>query len=390
MRELTQVDHVLREALGLVKADRLDAELVASAWLGAAWSTRDLGQRDAEASLVRDLIRVAGTGRKPAAYLALHALATIAEEAWREELARALEDAPPDVAQPWAVDARSVSHETPRRARRFSDPWGSEVVHLLHYTEPVEHSLLVFELTVGGRYVNVIEVGRQVGEPDDEIGDLTAEEVDPQTALAEIDDALWRTDMYWPPQDSPEYVVNRALAHWRSRGRRVERDREPISDEDRRQLIDDFTAAHPLDLDPAIVEALADTFVDFGDGYLHHGVLAWSPGEVERFMLDWVQRKVLLDPADVAALPAVLREWVAFALRRKGLAEEHIAPVVGAVDEFADDFAALETDPEQGGPAKQIMARLVAEGVDLADHDAVNQAIGSYNAEQLARRLQES
>jgi hypothetical protein len=389
-REPSQVDQVLREAPALESIGRLEAQLVASGWLGGAWRTRGMGERGAEAALVRELIAAAGRAGKPAAYLALHALATIAHEDWREELADALDDAPAEPRPAWAVDPRTAGPEQPVRAQRWSDPWGSEAVYILRYTEPEEHVLLVSELTVGGRWVTVAEVGRQDGEPDEKIDELTAEEMSPEDALAEIADALDTTDMYWPPQDSPDYTSCRALAHWRTRGHLVERDFTPISEQERRQLIDDFAAGHAHDVDADIVEVLADTFVDFGDGYLHGGVLAWSPGEVERFMLDWVQRKVLLEAQDVEALPGVLREWVAFVLRRRGLAEEHIAPVVEAVDEYAADFRDLESDPEQGGPAKQIMSRLLAEGVDPTDQEAVNRVIGAYNAEQNARRLLES
>jgi hypothetical protein len=48
---------------------------------------------------------------------------------------------------------------------------------------------------------------------------------------------------------------------------------------------------------------------------------------VERFMLDWVHRKVLLEPACVEPLPRVLARWVEFALSPRGLAPEHIAMV---------------------------------------------------------------
>ena len=148
--------------------------------------------------------------------------------------------------------------------------------------------------------------GLEVGELPD--GQVLVGDVDRDEALAAVADALWQTDMYWPPNEDPDYVAWRALVHWRTSGRRVERDWEPLPDTERRALLDDFAAAHgeSLGLDPGVVEVLADTFVDFGDAYVSQGVLGWSPGEVEVFMLDWVHRKVLLDAEAMEALPDVL------------------------------------------------------------------------------------
>jgi hypothetical protein len=389
VRELTELDHLLHEASGLRDGNLLEAETVASAWLGSAWQKRTLGQRDAEADLVRAAVAATRGSRADVAYLALHALATIPHEAWRDDVAAALEAAPSDAAPAWAVDPRTRVPEVPYRAQRWSDPWGSNLIHLVRFTDPIEHSLIVNETTVGGRYVQVIEVGVQGAEPDPVIGNLSVAEVDPGDALTDIADALWQTDMYWPPQDDPDYTLTRALAHWRTRGHRRDVEWEPLPDDERRRLIDDFAAEQAVEVDPGVVEVLADTFIDFGDGYLHGGVLAWNPGEVERFMLDWVHRKVLLEPECIDALPAVLAAWVRFALRRRGLAVEHIAPVVDAVAEAEDEFHALSADGSAGGPAKEILTRVLAEGIDVNDREAVDRVIGAYNAEQNARRLLE-
>jgi hypothetical protein len=389
VRELTELDHVLREAPGLHDCDLLEAEAAASTWLGAAWQKRDLGQQDAEGDLVRSVAAATRGSRADSAYLALHALATIPHEDWQDDVAAALKSAPTDRAPAWAVEPHTRTPEVPYRAQRWCDPWGSNLIHLLRFAEPIEHSLIVNETTVGGRYVHAIDMGVQGAEPDPVIGDLTVSEVDPDDALADIADALWQTDMYWPPQDDPDYTLTRALAHWRTRGHRRDVEWEPLPDDERRRLIDEFAAEQTVEDDASVVEVLADTFVDFGDGYLHGGVLAWNPGEVERFLLDWVHRKVLLEPECIEALPAVLAAWVRFALLRRGLATEHITPVVDAVAKFADEFHDLSADGSIGGPAKEIVTRMLAEGVDLDDREAMDRVIGAYNAEQDVRRLLE-
>jgi hypothetical protein len=382
------VDHILREALLLRDSDRLTVQAVASAWLGARWRARALGTRDAERDLVRDLVAATRGRKADAAHLALRALATIAHGDWGQAVADALRSAPSVGVPGWAVDPETREPESPVAALRWSDPWGSNVVHLLRFTDPVEHSLFAFETTVGGRFVEVLEVGTQDAEPEPVVGDMTAVEVSPEDALADLADALWHTDMYWPPQDDPDYALTRALAHWRTRDHHREVDRLPLSDDDRRRLIDDFLTASDLD-DDDTVEILADTFIDFGDGYLHGGVLAWSPGEVEVFMLDWVHRKVVLDPECGQALPSVLAAWVAFALGRRGLLPQHIAPVVERVVDLEQQYVELASGGS-AGPAQEIAARLLAAGIDIGDKDAVDRVIGAYNAEQVARRAFES
>lgn len=394
VRELTTVDRVVRDARFLAGSTFLDAQLGASAWLGEAWAARGMGARTPEAELVTALVGEARRGRRTAAYLALHALGTIPRPEWRDDLAAALDATPSDLPVPaWAGRHRDATPELPVRVQLWSDPWGSQKYYLLGYADPEPHVVTVAITTVGGTYVQSIEAGQQQGEPDESIGDCSLQgDVDTDEALAALADALWQTDMYWPPQREPDYVRNRALLHWRTTGRREDKDWEPLPDPERRALIQQFRAEHgpDLGLEPSIVEVLADTFIDFGEGYLVDGVLSWSPGEVERFLLDWAQRKVILEPEVVAELPKVLRVWVGYALRRRGLAEEHVAPVVEAVDEFADDYlreAGSGPGSAPRGPAAELMSRLIAEDVDLDDKDAISRVVGAYNAEQNARRL---
>ena len=173
VRELTELDRLLHESRGVRDCTLLEAEAAASAWLGSAWQKRTLGQRDGEGDLVRAVVAARRGSRANAAYLALHALATIPHGDWRDAVDAALEAAPLDAAPDWAVDPRTRVPEAPYRAQRWSDPWGSNLVYLLRFTEPVEHSLIVNETTVGGRYVHTIEVGVQGAEPDPVIDDLT-------------------------------------------------------------------------------------------------------------------------------------------------------------------------------------------------------------------------
>lgn len=392
-RPVTALDLALREAPSLYDGDLLSAQTAASEWLGKAWGARGMSERDPEKDLVRAIVNAAGGGsRADAAVSALFALATIPDQAWHDDLVTALADVPSVRSPAWAVDPVRHRPPAPTSAQLWSDPWDANRVHLLRYETPVPHTLFVAETTVGGRYVQVIDVG--VEDPSRPLepraeDDLEVADVEPADGLAEVADALWQTDMYWPPQNADDYTIFRAYAHWLTRGHRRETDWEPLPDDERERLLDEFAGRHGLDLDDDVVRLLADTFVDFGDGYLHGGILAWSPGEVEHFLLDWIHRKVILEPEVQPHVPEALRAWVAFALARRGLKPEHIDPVVDAVRELEDAYAEASTDSALHGPAKEITSRLIAAGVDLHDEEAVNRAIGQYNAEQIARRMVE-
>jgi hypothetical protein len=84
----------------------------------------------------------------------------------------------------------------------------------------------------------------------------------------------------------------------------------------------------------------------------------------------------------------VLRRWIRYALKRCAVDLEWIGPVVEAVDTFLPAFEEAFGDTAWG-PAKQIAADLAARGIDLADSEAVEDAMRGLNDERLARYLTE-
>lgn len=353
-----------------------------------AWREASLEQRRPEHDLVEQLIGELSGKREHTAYLALRALDTVVAPEEHELIASALAGAETDGGESptWATRSRVL----PSRARRASDPWGTIIELLLAFDDPEPHDLLVGLSTTGGRMANYV-VLLDAAERDQWLQeeDLTVSEAPVEEALAEIADVLWQTDLYWPRQVIRDYSDLRALAHARTREHLVRTEPESLSDEDRRVLIDEFVAEQDTDQPEDVVRLLADTFIDFGDGYLDGDVLAWSPQEVDRFMLDWVPRKVILDRADHAALPEVLRAWLPFALRRRGLAPEHITPCVEEVGHCEEPYAESYDDESSWGLSRQVVSSLLADGVDLSDKDSVEQGMRAYNAQQLARSLRE-
>ena len=52
------------------------------------------------------------------------------------------------------------------------------------------------------------------------------------------------------------------------------------------------------------------------------------------FLQDWLPRHAELDDGELDALPEVLKAWIGFALRRRGVEPEWITPVQDVVDAY--------------------------------------------------------
>jgi hypothetical protein len=393
VRQIYPADRAISEARQLVEEEsRLVAESMASGWLGEVWLASGVADRDEESTLILGVVGRAHNKPTPHGYAAVRALRLVSPAADVKVLDESIAMLGEDFADPsW------VATEAPRPIAAYvaADPWGSTEILLVEYAGDDPHGLLAHVVHPGGTAIlrlGILDPGS--AQRWDEITrdapipmPLVERPID--EVLTKLAAALRRTMMTWPKNDDPDYVELQALAAARVAEVTVDSaDWEPISDAERASLIDDFFGRGGLPDDDAN-RIVADCCVDYGDGYIDGDVLAWSPEYVELFLLDWLPRKVLLSPEDRAAVPAVTRAWVQFALDRTGVDQQWIDPVVEVVDELAEDFAAAYDDDSAWGPAKAIVGDLVARGVDVADKDQMELAIREYNAEQLANRLLE-
>lgn len=332
----------------------------------------------------------------PQGYAAVHALRLVAPTTEHtlldESIAMLGEDFPPPA---WSA----APAPQPVAAYLASDPWGSEIGLLVEYGGDEPHGLLAQVTYPGGTVVQTIglvEPGTAQGWNDR----LDQDEIPMPIAECPIEDvagklmaALRYSASLWPKHDDDGYIDLRALAAARCAAvLTADEDGagpewEPISEADEAALIDAFIRESGLPDDPA-TRSVASLCVDYGDGYIDGGLLAWSPGEVELFMVDLLPRKAMLDAEQGAAVPAVTRAWVQFALARAGLEQRWIEPVVAAVDEFADELVEALDDESAWGPSKQVLMELVERGVDISDLEALEAGIAAYN-DEIDRRTRE-
>lgn len=395
-RPIRLSDQVIKHARDIAAIDDvLDNERWASGWLGDAWHAAPIGDRDAEHTLCMEVVGRVCTNPSPhglAAVAALRRVVAPSEHKLLDETIDILTEDQP--APPW-FDAPPFE---PVRAWRAVDVWDSERVLFIEYAATdgaaTAHTLMAQIFEVGGTAVEKLGILRSgaalawesMRDPDEVPMPLT--EFRTSEALADLARCLERTDMLWPRHDDEDFVDTRALAWARCRAYVSDRPPwEPVPDKERTELIETFVHDAPPGADLGVLRSLADLFIDFGDGYLHTRPLGWSPQAVAMFLADWLPRKAVLDPAQRHALPAVLRQWIRFALNTRGVAPEWIDPVVAAVDTWQPAFAEAFDDETAWGPAKQVVTALEEQGVDLTDRGAVEAAVRGLNAENLARRL---
>lgn len=371
----------------------LTAEAWASSWLGRAWLEAPLTEREPERRLCLEVTGRASTTPSPAGLATIAAMERVAPPESRPMLAGTVGILAET--QPLPAWHASAGHH-PVRAWRAVDVWDSERVLFIAYDGPTPHTLMAQIIETGGTMVDKLGLllpdaaTAWSGMRDDEDIPMPLTDHDVPAALADLAAALRMTDMTWPRHDDEDFVELRALAWARCRDHLPELpEHQPLPDTERTHLIDAFTAAtHDTDPETAdTIRSLAELFLDYGEGYITAGPLAWSPGHAALFLADWLPRKAVLDHAQRTRLPDTLKQWVDFSLTERGIEPRWITPVTEAVDIHLTDFLEAFDDHTAWGPAKQIATLLTSRGIDPNDQDAVNAAIRTLNAERLARQL---
>lgn len=382
-------DRLLRDARRIVGLDdALSAEIWASSWLGQVWTQGGLGRDEPEHHLCSYVTDRACIKPTPHALAALSALARVAPASEAPMLTGGIDTLSQTQPLPLWSSAPTTTW-TPQAAWRAVDLYASEKVLFIDFDGPQPHALMAHLIQAGGLLVESMTITapgaannwddfRQPGEVPMPITSAPAGDV-----LGELAHALRVTDMTWPRTDEEDFLDHRALAWSRCREYLPDwpEDTE-LTQAQRDQLIADFLTHSGRDDQPS--RYLAGLLLDYSENYIHAGPLHWSPTEVMVLLTDWLPRKTVLDPDDRAALPQVLRAWLDFALTRRGISPQWIAPVIAAVDTYLPDFQAAIDDETAWGPAKQLVNALTHRGVDLTDRAALDDAINQINAENHA------
>lgn len=127
--------------------------------------------------------------------------------------------------------------------------------------------------------------------------------------------------------------------------------------------------------------------LEFRASYLGTGARGiWTDEELDAFLLSFVPRKVMTSEDDRARMPASLVRMFSFLGERGEVIPPAAEKLAHRAAALSETFAQRASDPTRRGPSGALIAAMVAEGVDLADRDAMEAWMAEFNARPLEDR----
>jgi len=288
-----------------------------------------------------------------------------------------------------------VGRAAPTRAWLAADVFGDQDALIVGFAQPgekTEHAVVALvdhnlsgqakDAWIADDLDDVVEAWRSSDDPH-----MGIEEIPTDAALARLRDAmvasdLWNGDIALRTDDFGEnrafiWARLRRAGHGSAKYAAIE-----VPQPERDRLVAGFLASEPgqavrAELDGIDVELLAHHLVDLRSDY-EGRPLRWSPNVVGIVLADLAPRKLLIDPDQAAALPQVLRAFVRYATGCTGLDAAFLAETLAAVDDVEGEFLDSIGNPAAAGPAKAMLAALMARGIPLDDPEAINAALSEF------------
>jgi len=290
-----------------------------------------------------------------------------------------------------------IGDAAPRRALLLADAWGDDRALWIDYTCGDG------EIRGIGMQVNAWEGGLArsflYGPTAEDV--IPAVEAVPHSSVSEISladaraiaiEGLELRDMSWPPDDD-------------------EADDEDVDDENIRALIDQRVGLLPEGgaspfgdpPDPDDIDDLFEVFLDehfaaapemvrdgagwvvdnacrFVDGWCDMDPLRWSPLRVAMLLVAWIPAEVVCDDESLDMVESVFPKWLRFVGEWRGLDEELLEMNVAKARESFLEMRANAADPSKRSATTNILAGMIADGVDFGDEAEVQSWIDAYDA----------
>lgn len=314
----------------LASGDPLQAEGWASHVLGVFSELPLIGEADTVAAIGARLVSVASRRRSLDGQVCLRALAAVAPGPLGARAARAATAGARHIKEPSWFGA--IGAARPTGAWRASDIWGDQDSIMVGFAYPggAEHTLLVLiDHPLGGivKDAAVLEspLAAVIGVWDDDEPAIMVVSEPVDVAAERVIEAMVRTERAVNAPVTDDYPDTTALlrARFAPLAASVPSE-EPPDSEGRGNLVRAFLASPEggAYADDPHAWFLLDALVDYGCDQHEGDPLCWSGGAAERFLLDWVPRKLSAPDSTLRRAPDVLRAWVSWAARSAGLAPE--------------------------------------------------------------------
>lgn len=387
----TPYDAVLHAARDVSRLDcALDAEMLGTALLGSVYAIAESDRSTAVREFVSGFLAATSRRRTASATTIRLVFARLVPDAEGADRVRPGAQAPT-----WSAQLGRV-HLTGCWA--YGDVYGDQTSYLATFAYDdeeggPEHALVALvdhnigitkDIFLGGPADGILAQVRQMCAGDE----LTwFREEDPARLHGEVARHLAITDDLGDLPGEGSLATDRTLAGARLAllprpvGRPAPEEREPLSPEERTELVRRFLAAPEaarFGLDAVDGPELASLhfclslLLDHAASFPDADPMRWSPAVAGLFLLDWVHRRAVLDMDDAAMLPKVLRAWAGYAARQRNLPAPAVTQTDTAIEEMIPEFARLYSTGERRSPATAAVAQLMADGIDPDDPVALS------------------
>jgi hypothetical protein len=295
-------------------------------------------------------------------------------------------------------------HVLPRWLQELADSTPAErVVEVVHVLGDGDNILVGTRLPGGEEITAVIYIDHNAGRvvkdgfvvplPVDELveqmllvaddPDTEARDISPADARVRITEAIEHGALTYPPYESDSWPASRPLIEWMTALLPAGGVGYPHIEWDegsRTELAERFLASpEGAGCDPRLLDDLLWFGTDYGPG----DPLNWSPTRVEILLLDWIPRKIVAEAELLATGPELLRAFIRFSHRERGIRTALTDETVRAVDEFEREYQQLVRSPRPQGP----MALLAAMGIPVGDPEDELTELREVVLENLARAV---
>jgi hypothetical protein len=375
-RAQARVDRVFGQVarLALASVSDITTALEAEQWASSLldeWRGRELADEETDAALFPSLVDAFEAIGTAPTLASLRALTAVATERGAVH-ARAAADRLAASGLPEPEWAATLGQARPTGAALLEEPVFDDGVSVVIEFD-VSYALDVYiDHNLGGLVSDVSVTGPLSDVRQNE--HLMFREIGLADARARVEAALETLQRSpEPPVDEQVWALRAMIA---ARLRLLPDGFEPPDEHvsvDREALLADFFAAPEGerwrgDQDAEFVIRHA---VDFGADVNHGGPLRWSPGTVAVFLTGWVPDRVMAEPEFFARVPDVLRDWVRYAGRRRGVPAEALRDAVEAVGDYREDLLNAVTDPDTWSLAEAIAESALEAGIDPSDDAAL-------------------
>lgn len=373
---------LVREARGIAEQpDPLEAEVFASGIISVFGAAEDPGSGQ---TLLAAFVRHVERDMSPDAMALVTAIAALGPPAIRPE-AEESEARLRAAGVPVPIWAGRIGRAAFRTAWRSTDEYGDQdlIAAVFDHAGTGSHVVMTLVDHNIGHLLKDAWVGRdpeRTGAIWEEHSEMARVPISAEDVALAWTRGLDAFDSYLDPPVAEGLVRTRALLEARLVGLPKvsipeERELRPTK---RRSIRRAFLKS-PEGRDHGDDAGIVDQLIDFKADYLDGDPLRWSPVVVEICLLDWFPRKVILEAAGISRLPAVVRSFVRYAGREKGLSERSLGVTLAAIDAFEPEFADAMRDPARAGPAKEVFAAMLADGLDVTDPAALQDWLDGWN-----------